>query len=201
MLRYTYFFFQNRDLSKNNGITSIMNLKKNSIMKKIMYMVAFLAFGHAFAQTQPKNVSEETTVKTTKINNGDKILENKVKVTTREEQTIEFNENDKNKRDKDIVETPVMVTKIVEVKNDDTTTKTEVGYFEFDGKRYYSNKANNDFLQPSAQITKFKKENYYLFQNNNYTGIGYFDEEGNFIVEYSDKTGGNVKMQKFELVK
>lgn len=170
-------------------------------MKNIMYIVAFLAFSYSNAQTQPKNVSEETTVKTTKINQGDRILENKVKVTTREEQAIEFNENDENKRDKDIVQSPVKITKIVEVNNDGTNSKTEVGYFEFDGKRYFSNKTNNDLLQSSAQITKFQKENYYLFQNANYSGIGYFDDQGNFIVEYSDKDGGQVKMQRFELVK
>ncbi|MFG6687025.1 hypothetical protein ACGK9U_10610 [Mariniflexile sp. HNIBRBA6329] len=170
-------------------------------MKKIACMIAFLAFGYTYSQVEPKNVSEETTVKTTKINNGDKVFENKVKVTTREEQAIEFDEKDKNKRDKDIVPTPVKVTKIVEVANNNKNSKTELGYFEFNGNRYYSNKGGNDFFKANAEITSFKKENHYLFQNKNYVGIGYFDADGNFIVEYSDKMNGEVRTQEFKLVK
>lgn len=182
-------------------------------MKNVIYTLIFLFVANVWAQQTPKNVSEESTVKTVKTNNGSGIVEKKVKVTTREEQNIEFAEKDANKRDKDVVNSPVKVNKTIEIDNDfdnSFDSKTEVAYYEFEGQQYNFKKVNNGFSvlvenneTPNSfgNIVKFKRENHYLFQKGNDTGIGYFNEDGSFTIEYYDKDMRTVTSQEFILVK
>lgn len=182
-------------------------------MKNVIYTLIFLFVANVWAQQTPKNVSEESTVKTVKTNNGSGIVEKKVKVTTREEQKIEFAEKDANKTDKDVVNSPVKVNKTIEIDNDfdnSFDSKTEVTYYEFEGQQYNFKKVNNGFSvlvennetpDSFGNIVKFKRENHYLFQNGNDTGIGYFNEDGSFTIEYYDKDTRTVTSQEFILVK
>lgn len=169
--------------------------------------------GIAIAQEKPKNVSEETTVKTTKTNDGSKITESKVKVTTREEQNIEFEEGDKNKTDKDIIETPVKVTNTLEVDNDKDQyydSKVEISHYEYDGHKYNFSKDENGFLITTdandntlniGNAIRASRENHYLFRDENRTGVGYFNKEGNFAVEYYNPNTGTLEKEVFILVK
>jgi len=182
-------------------------------MKNVIYTLIFLFVANVWAQQTPKNVSEESTVKTVKTNNGSGIVEKKVKVTTREEQNIEFAEKDANKTDKDVVNSPVKVNKTIEIDNDfdnSFDSKTEVAYYEFEGQQYNFKKVNNGFSvlvennetpDSLGNIVKFKRENHSLFQNGNDTGIGYFNEDGSFTIEYYDKDTRTVTSQEFILVK
>ncbi|WP_445736232.1 hypothetical protein [Mariniflexile sp.] len=181
-------------------------------MKNIIYICALFFAGTIWAQQQPKNISEESTIKTVKTNNGSEIVEKKVKVTTRAEQGIEFAEKDENKRDKDIVESPVKINKTIEVSNGKDRvydSKTEVGYYQYDGKQYNFNKVDNGFSvlienkdtpDNYGNIVKFNRENHYLFDNGHDTGIGYFNDDGSFTIEYYDKNTKNVISQEFILV-
>ena len=182
---------------------NLLTINNNYIMKKLIYICLFLFAGNIIAQEKPKNVSEESTLKTVK----------KIKVTTREEQNIEFDKKDDKKRDKDVVNSPVKVNKIIEIDNDKDNSfdsKTEVGYYEFEGKQYNFKKVNNGFSvlvenneapDNYGNIVKFKKENHYLFQNGNDNGIGYFNEDGSFTIEYYDKKTKTVTSQEFILIK
>lgn len=182
-------------------------------MKNVIHICLFLFVANVFAQEKPKNISEEEKVKTIKVDNGKEIVEKKIKVTTREEQAIEFDEKDKNKTDKDIIVSPVKVKKTIEIDNDNDRlydTMTEIGYYEFEGNRYNFKKMNNGFLVSSenkensnifGNIERFNKENHYLFHNAETTGIGYFNTEGNFIVEYYDKKSGELVSKEFMAIK
>lgn len=178
-------------------------------MKKLIYICLLLLAGNAFAQDKPKNVSEEEKTKTIKVDNGTEVIEKKIKITKREDQDIEFDKKDKNKRDKDIMESPVKVKKTIEIDNDKDRSydsKVEVGYYEFEGKRYNFKKMNNGFLVSTenkqnpndfGNIVRFNKDNHYLFHNAETTGIGYFNPDGNFIIEYYDKRSGELVSQEF----
>ena len=182
-------------------------------MKNIIYICLLLLAGNAFTQEKPKNVSEETKTKIIKVNNGKEVVEKKVKVTTREEQEIVFDEKDKNKTDKDIIESPVKVKKTIEIDDDRDNSydsKVEVGYYEFEGKRYNFKKMNNGFLVSSehkqnpndfGNIVRFNRENHYLFRNADNIGIGYFNPQGNFVIEYYDKKSGELVSQEFLEIK
>lgn len=177
-----------------------------------MYACLFLFVGNIWAQEEPKNVSEESTTKTVKTDNGTEVVEKKIKVTTREEQDIEFAEKDKNKRDKDVVKSPVKVKKTIEIDNDrgnSYDSKTEIRYYEFNGKQYGFKKVDTGFSvlekdheTPNnyGQLIKFNRENHYLFKNGNDTGIGYFNDDGSFTIEYYDKKTKTVTSQEFILV-
>lgn len=177
-----------------------------------MYACLFLFVGSIWAQEEPKNISEESTVKTVKKNDGSGIVEKKIKVTTREEQDIEFAQKDKNKRDKDVVKSPVKVKKTIEIDNNrgnSYDSKTEIGYYEFNGKQYGFKKVATGFsvLEKELEtpnnygnIVKFNRDNHYLFQNGNDTGIGYFNEDGSFTIEFYDKNTRTVTSQEFILV-
>lgn len=181
-------------------------------MKNLIYICLFLFAGTIMSQEKPKNVSEETTVKTTKTNNGEKITESKVKVTTREEQNIEFDEKDKNKTDQNIIDSPTKITKTLEIddnKNQAYDSKVEIAYYEFDGRKYNFTKNDTGFLITSdnkndafksGSIIKASKENHYLFNAENHTGIGYFNSEGNFITEYYNPKTGVLEKEVFILV-
>ena len=117
-------------------------------MKHVIYICLLLFAGNAWTQEKPKNISEESTIKTVKTNNGTDIVEKKVKVTTRSEQGIEFAAEDENKRDKDVVNSPVKIKKTIEIDNDmgnSYDSKTEIGYYEFNGKQYGFKKVENGF--------------------------------------------------------
>jgi hypothetical protein len=118
-------------------------------MKNVIYICLLLLAGSVFAQEKPKNVSEEVKTTTIKVDNGTEVKEKKIKVTTRKEQNIEFDEKDKNKRDSEIVESPVKVKRTIEIDNNGDNSydsKVEVGFYEFEGKRYNIKKNNNGFL-------------------------------------------------------
>ena len=181
-------------------------------MKNVIYISLFLVAGTIWSQEKPKNVSEKTIVKTVNTNDGSKINAKEIKVTTREEQNIEFASADENKIDKDIVVSPVKVKKTIKI-NDDMdnsfNSKSEVTYYEYEGQHYNFSKVNNGFSvlvenndTPNnfGNIVKFNRENHYLFQNDNDTGIGYFNEDGSFTIEYYDSDTGTITRQEFLLI-
>jgi hypothetical protein len=180
-------------------------------MKNLFYICLFLFAGTAFAQEKTKNVSEETTVKTIKTNNGEKITENKVKVTTREEQNIEFDEKDKDKRDKDVVNSPVKVLKTLEIDDDKDNfydSKVEIGFYEFEGTRYNFTKSETGFLIHKnedafnfGKALRASEKNHYLFKSDDKTGVGYFNDKGNFAVEYYNNDTGKLEKEEFIMVK
>lgn len=182
-------------------------------MKNVIYICLLLLAGSVFAQEKPKNVSEEVKTTTIKVDNGTEVKEKKVKVTTRKEQTIEFDKKDKNQKDSDIVESPVKVEKTIEIDNDGDNSydsKVEVGFYEFEGKRYHFKKMNNGFLVSTenkqnpndfGNIVRFNRENHYLFRNADTIGIGYFNPQGNFVIEYYDKKTGELVSQEFTEIK
>src|SRR5690554_6218211 len=61
------------------------NLLKFIKMKNVLYIVVLMFTTVIFAQNKPKNVSEETTTKTIKVDDGSQVLEQKVRITTRED--------------------------------------------------------------------------------------------------------------------
>jgi len=55
-------------------------------MKNLIYAFSLLMVTGAYAQDKPVDKVEETKVKTIKVNENGKIVENKIKVTTKKEQ-------------------------------------------------------------------------------------------------------------------
>lgn len=182
-------------------------------MKKLIYIVAFLVPAVFFAQEKPKNVSEETTTKTVSINDGKEIVTKEVEVTTREEQQLQLDENDKNKVNQDLVESPSKITTTIKIDNDKDPfydSKTEMVKFENQDESYVFNRKNDGFIVSEmndesnlllGQVYRTGASNNYLYQSNDFNGVGYFDDDRNFIVEYYDVEKKSIVKKVFVLKK
>ena len=149
-------------------------------------------------QAQNKNVKSEvtTTVTTVKDNKGEKKLIKTEEV--KEVQKIELKDADSNKLNKDIKETPVKVTDITTITADDGVTKTididRSAYYKLNGQKYQVAIDQNgyNFYSPNGKqkgVLRRTSNNNYIYRTKDTTSYGYFDSDGNLVLEtYNDKT-------------
>lgn len=182
-------------------------------MKNLLYIAVFMVPTVFFAQEKPKNISEETTTKTITVDDGKEVVEKKVKITTREEQQLELDDNDKNKVNQEVVSSPSKVTQIVEVDDDldpyyDSKIKTI--HYSYNNNPYVFKRNTNGFLVSEVvsnsetdfgKVMTTSRSNNYVFKSNDYNGIGYFDSNNNFVVEYFDTSKNAIVKKVFTLNK
>lgn len=145
--------------------------------------------------TNVTDVSKKTVV-TVKDSEGEKkLVKNE---NTKEVQNVEFHDADSKALNKDVKPSPVQVTATTTVTAPDGTTRT----VDVDRSAYYSLGGNRmRFAIDPAGYTvtneKGKREallrragnNSYIYRTKDKTSIGYFDTNGNFVLEsYDDKT-------------
>lgn len=145
--------------------------------------------------TNVTDVSKKTVV-TVKDSEGEKkLVKNE---NTKEVQNVEFHDADSKALNKDVKPSPVQVTATTTVTAPDGTTRT----VDVDRSAYYSLGGNKmRFAIDPAGYTvtneKGKREallrragnNSYIYRTKDKTSIGYFDTNGNFVLEsYDDKT-------------
>lgn len=145
--------------------------------------------------TNVTDVSKKTVV-TVKDSEGEKkLVKNE---NTKEVQNVEFHDADSKALNKDVKPSPVQVTATTTVTAPDGTTRT----VDVDHSAYYSLGGNKmRFAIDPAGYTvtneKGKREallrragnNSYIYRTKDKTSIGYFDTNGNFVLEsYDDKT-------------
>ena len=182
-------------------------------MKNLIYMFSFLMITSAFAQepTEKKKpvdkMEETTTTKTTVNKNGVPVTQSTVKVTTKKEQQIKTKQRPGNTPDGDKVDTPIKVTKTIEIDRDsdpfyDVSDKTV--YYNYNDKRFAFKSDPYGFNMmsdnsPYGQARISKSNHFYLTNINGYPGVGYFDTTGNFIVEYYNKDKDVMVMESYEM--
>jgi len=170
-----------------------------------------LSVGAYVQEKKPKEVKEETEVKVVKVKDNEKTTENKVKTVTRETANVELDEKDKNKTNQDRVNSISKVEKEVYVdndKNDNYDFLTKETFYKFDDKEYvftpitnrgfgiaYNMKNRKAVEMGNSYITSV--DGYYIVENKNHSGIGHFDENGNFIVEYYNKATKQVEVKSY----
>lgn len=178
-------------------------------MKTILYICAFMLVANLNAQEKSKNMSETTEVKTVKVNNGKEVVEKKVKVTTKKEKEVALDKADAGKVNQDmVVGKNQKVTKIIEIDNDNDPfydSEMEIVTYVKDGEEFSFVK-NTEGFSVSAKGTKKPYGNavrsslddrYYIFNNKDYSGVGYFDNNGNFVVEYYNNETNSLITTKY----
>jgi glucan-binding YG repeat protein len=152
---------------------------------------------------QNKNVKEETKTTTTTIK--DSKGESKIVKTEeiKEVQEIEFENANSKKLNKDMKPTPVIVTTTNEVKVDGETKYIDVdhsSYYDLDGTKYEIKSDNKGYIllnrnkKTANGILRKTSNNNYLFRSKNKVSVGYFDENGNLVLEtYDPKTDSMIK--------
>lgn len=166
-------------------------------MKTIILGITAILFSLNI-QAQNKNVKSEvkTTVTTIK---GAKGGEKKIIKTeeVNEVQKIELKDADSNILNKDIKETPVEVTTTTTLTADGVSRIVEIdrsAYYELNGQKYQISLDQNGYnlIFPDRKekgVLRKTSNNNYIYRAKDNTSFGYFDSNGNLVLEtYNDKT-------------
>lgn len=177
-------------------------------MKKI-FLSTILLFG-LNAMAQNKNVTNvtKTTVTTVKDSDGEKQQIKKENV--QEVQNIELQNAESKELNKDLKQTPVEVTSTTQITNPDGTTRTvdvdRSSYYEANGVKYdvkldaQGYTVNAPSMKKPALLRK-TSTNSYIYRGKDQTSIGYFDTNGNLVLETYDDKSDKVTVQTFARVK
>lgn len=161
----------------------------------ILGMSAFLLTLTMQAQNQNVKTEVKTTTTTVKDSEGEKKLVKKQEI--KEVQNIELQDADSKVLNKDLKETPVQVTATTEVTANGVTRVIDVdrsAYYNYNGTKYQVavDKTGYTMFTPSgkkAAILRRTSNNNYIYRTKNNTSYGYFDANGNLVLEtYDDKT-------------
>ena len=167
-------------------------------MKKTMILFALFAFTTVFAQENKNKEKETLTTKTTvKDSKGSKTSEESV--STSKTQTLKLSQDDAYKVNQEVVRTSIKID-------------TEVSY-EHDGNRFQfltqqdrdgyrlmtirDNAKNEEF----AVIKPTSRNGFYIISQDGKSSFGYFNDEGNFVVESYDEKADKVVPTVYRLLK
>ncbi|MFL1012853.1 hypothetical protein [Flavisericum labens] len=181
-------------------------------MKNLVYLLAMFVFTAAWSQEKPKEVKQETEVETVKYNDGSSTTEKKVKVVKRESADVKLNDKHQNKVNQDRVKATKKVEKIVMIDNDGDSgyeILTKETSFVNDNSEYKFIPNNNKgfdivFDSKNKKAVKVGKawtakvNGGYIISGKMQNGFGYFDQEGNFIIEYYDEDSNAVETKIYK---
>lgn len=159
-------------------------------------IIALAVATTGFAQVNKNKKSETVTTKTTvRDNKGD---DTSVKsITEREKQVISLQEDGKDKTNQSMVMSPVEID-------------TEVNY-GYDGNRFqFVNQKDKDGYrlmtvrdnakqEEYAIIKPTSQDGYYILSKDGNTSFGYFNQEGNFVVERYDAKLDQIVSQIYKI--
>ncbi|MDP3681573.1 MAG: hypothetical protein Q8R22_12140 [Flavobacterium sp.] len=177
-------------------------------MKTLIFgMVAFLFSINIQAQNNNVKSEVKTTVTTVKSSDGQKksIKTQEVK----EIQKIELKDAESNALNKERKETPVEVTAITSITANGVTNIVDVdrsAYYDLNGQKYEVKLAESGYTiyQPNAEkaaVLRKTSNNNYIYSSKNKTSYGYFDANGNLVLEsYDDKTD-KITVETFVIIK
>lgn len=161
------------------------------------------------SQAQNKNVQETTksTVTTVKTSEGEKkFVKNE---NTTEVQNIELKEANPNSINVEMKNSPVNVTSTTQITNPDGSTRTvdidRSSYYMYNGEKYklaldasgYTMVKGNE----KPALLRKTTTNSYIFRTNNKTSIGYFDTNGNLVLETYDDKSDKVTVETYNIYK
>lgn len=177
-------------------------------MKTILIGALALLFS-VQSQAQNKNVKSEvkTTVTTIKDSKGEKKLVKTQEI--KETQNIELKDADSNALNKEIKQTPVQVTAITAVTANGVTNIVDVdrsAYYNYNGQKYQVSLAEtgyNMYLpnKEKAAVLRKTSNNNYIYSTKSKTSFGYFNADGNLVLESYDPETDKITSEIFEMVK
>lgn len=176
-------------------------------MKKI-FVTALLAFGLSMSAQVNKNVTEETKTTTVTVDNGQGKQKVVKKEKTQATQDIELKDAQSNKLNKDIKPTATKVTK-TETVSGTGMPETKVGqttYYSMNGRNYMfvTDQTGYQISTPNNLnygVLRRTSNNNYIYRTDDRTSIGYFDDNGNFVVETYDNDKDAITIETYKLIK
>lgn len=178
-------------------------------MKSAIIGLLFL-FSTNVMLSQNTNVKDETKTTTTTVKDSEGEKTYIKKENTREVQNIELQNQEPKNINMDLKDSPVMVKTTTTITNPDGSTRTvdvdRSSYYTYKGKKYnvaLDSKGYRILSEDSKEEAFLRKTttNSFIYQNKKKTAIGYFDVDGNLILEtYNPKTD-TISFQKYIVTK
>ncbi|MCG2418637.1 hypothetical protein K8089_06345 [Aequorivita sp. F47161] len=165
-------------------------------MKKTLLIIALAAFTAGFAQ-ENKNKKTETVVTKTAVTSEKGTDVSTKAVTKTKKQVLQLDDSDANQTNQSVVMKPAKVN-------------TEVSY-GYDGNRFqFLNQKDKDGYrlmtvkdnasnEEYAIIKPTSQNGYYIMSRDGNSSFGYFNENGNFVVERYDSQKGEIVTDVYKL--
>ena len=178
-------------------------------MKSILFGILFIC-ATSTVNSQNKNVKDETKTTTTTIvdSKGEKTYIKEQN--TREVQNIELKEQNPKNINMDLKDSAVMVKSTTTITNPDGSTRTvdndRSSYYLFNGKKYnvaLDSRGYRILSEDNKEEAFLRKTstNSFIYRNKNKIAIGYFDVEGNLILETYDPNSDTISFEKYTVSK
>ncbi|MBE0390518.1 hypothetical protein HNQ02_001130 [Flavobacterium sp. 7E] len=160
-------------------------------------------------QAQNKNVKSEVTTKITTIKDseGEKKLIKTQEIN--ENQAIELMDADSNVLNKNTKESPINVTATTKITADGVTRLIDIdrsAYYDLDGQKYQVTTDKVGYTMTFANgekkaILRKTSNNNYIYKAKDKTSYGYFNQEGNLVLENYDEATDTVTATTYILNK
>lgn len=175
-----------------------------------MKLVLVTAITFLFSmQIEAQNTQTETKIKTTTVKDSDGTHKTVKTQVIKKDQNVVLGEEKANTINIPTVNSPVTVTTTTKITNPDGTTRTvdidRSSYYESNGKIYKLDLDPAGYVithgEMKPALLRKTSTNSYIFRSENRTAIGYFDTEGNLVVEFYDEKLDIVNIEKYAVIK
>jgi hypothetical protein len=175
-----------------------------------MKLVLVTAITFLFSmQIEAQNTQTETKTKTTTVKDSDGTHKTVKTQVIKKDQNVVLGEEKANTINIPTVNSPVTVTTTTKITNPDGTTRTvdvdRSSYYESNGKIYKLDLDPAGYVithgEMKPALLRKTSTNSYIFRSENRTAIGYFDTEGNLVVEFYDEKLDIVNIEKYAVIK
>lgn len=150
-------------------------------MKRIILIMALAAFSSAFAQ-ENKNKKTETTTTKTYVKDSKGVEVDTKEVTKSENQVIALNDKSSDNTNFSTVMLPSEIDSNVNYTNNDREFS-----FQAQDKGYKMMAIKDNTSNEFATIRPSSQKGYYIYSENGENSFGYFNQNGNFVVERYDE--------------
>lgn len=177
-------------------------------MKSIILGMSVILFSlNSFAQNQNSKTEVKTTVTTVKDSDGEKQIVKTEEI--KEVQNIELKAAQPNTLNIEMKDSPVQVTATTKVNENGVSRVVDVdrsAYYSFNNQKYQITSDNYGYTisnpnNKRAALLRRTSNNNYIYKNKRKISFGYFDNQGNLILETYDERTDKVTTEKFNLVK
>lgn len=187
------------------GLYKSFNL---NTMKTIFFSaLALLLSLNNFSQNKNTQTEIKTTTTTVKDSDGEKQMIKTEEV--KEIQNIELKEAQPNTLNIEMKDSPVEVTATTKVNIDGVSRTIDIdqsAYYNLNGEKYQVaiDKSGYTMTMPNKKnsaVLRKTSNNNYIYRNKNKVSVGFFDTDGNLILETYDEKTDSILVEKFNLQK
>ena len=173
----------------------------------ILTMSVFLLSLNSQAQNQDKKIETKTTTTTIKDDKGEHKIVKKEEIN--EIQNIELKEVPEGTLNTDIKPSPVQVTATTKVSVDGEEKTIDVdhsAYYMYNNEKYQVSLNKSGYTLTNSNSTKPSylrrtSNNNYIYKNKDKFSVGYFNADGNLVLETYDEKTDKITVEVFNLQK